>query len=75
MDESALASLALAPGGAIFVQPESTLAEALRSLFGSTGTPAIVATDRRAQSADHTTDDLATVVRFKVKIQFLEPAA
>ena len=75
MDEAALQNLAAAVNGLLFVQPESTLAQQLQTLFGSTGTPAIVAaTDRHAQSADHTGDGLATVLRFKVKIQFLAPA-
>jgi hypothetical protein len=75
MDEEAAQGVALAPGGLVFVQPESILAQRLQALFGSTGTPVIVATDRRTQSADHTGDGLATVVRFKVKVQFLAPAA
>ena len=75
MDEAAVKAVGLAPGGLVFVQPESILAQRLQALFGSTGTPVIVATDRRAQTADHTGDGLATVVRFKVKVQFLAPAA
>ncbi len=74
MDELALQDLSAAVSGLLFVQPESTLAAQLQTLFGSTGTPALVVTDRRVQSADHTADGLATVVRFKVKIQFLAPA-
>lgn len=74
MDEAALKTLSPAVTGLLFVQPESTLSQQLQTLFGSTGTPAIVAvTDRRVQSADHTGDGLATVLRFKVKIQFLAP--
>jgi hypothetical protein len=74
MDEIALRNLS-SVNELLFVQPESTLAEQLQTLFGSTGTPAIVAvTDRKVQSADHTTDGLATVLRFKVTIQFLVPA-
>ena len=75
MDEAAVKTVGLAPSGLVFVQPETILAQRLQALFGSTGTPVIIATDRRAQSADHTADGLATVVRFKVKVQFLEPAA
>ena len=75
MDEGAVKGVALAPGGLVFVQPESILAQRLQALFGSTGTPVIVATDRRTQAADHTGDGLATVVRFKVKVQFIAPAA
>ena len=74
MDESALQTLAGALNGLLFVQPESTLSQQLQTLFGSTGTPVVVAVeDKRAQSADHSGDDLATVLRFKVKVQFLEP--
>lgn len=74
MDEQALKSLATALNGLLFVQPESTLSEELQTLFASTGTPVIVAVDdKRAQSADHTGDGLATVLRFKVKIQFFDP--
>ena len=75
MDESAVQKLAAAVNGLLFVQPESTLAQQLQTLFGSTGTPVLVAVaDRHPQFADHTGDGLATVLRFKVKIQFLEPA-
>ncbi len=74
MDEFALANLSEAVTGLLFAQPESTLAQQLRTLFGTEGTPVLVAaTDRQVQSADHTGDGLATVVRFKVKIQFLQP--
>jgi len=74
MDESALHTLSGALNGLLFVQPESTLSQQLQTLFNSTGTPVIVAVDdKRAQSADHTGDALATVLRFKVKVQFLEP--
>lgn len=75
MDESALQSLAASVAGLVFAQPESALADHLRELFGATGTPAIVAVlDRQVQAADHTADPLATVLRFKVKFQFLAPA-
>lgn len=74
MDELALKNLAGAVNGFLFVQPEATIAQQLQTLFNSTGTPAIVAVmDKQVQSADHTADGLATVVRFKVKIQFLNP--
>jgi hypothetical protein len=74
MDEFAVRTLSSAVGGLVFVQPESTLREQLQTLFGSTGTPVIVAaTDRRVVSADHTGDGLATVLRFKVKVQFFDP--
>ena len=74
MDESALQVLSRAVNGLLFVQPESTLGQQLQELFGSTGTPVLVAVDKRAQFADHTGDGLATVLRFKVKVQFLDPA-
>jgi hypothetical protein len=74
MDEAAVKNLADAVGGLLFVQPESTLAQTLQTLFSSTGTPVIIAAaDRRVELADHTGDDLATVLRFKVRIQFVEP--
>jgi hypothetical protein len=74
MDEFALKALSGAVSGLVFVQPEATLAQQLQDLFGQTGTPVLVAAeDRRVQSADHTTDGLATVLRFKVKIQFVDP--
>ena len=75
MDELALRDLAAATGGLLFVQPESRLAEQLQQVFGTPGVPALVLTDRRPQLADHTGDPLATVLRFKVQIQFLAPAA
>ena len=75
MDEAALRELSPAVNGLLFVQPESRLATHLQTLFGSTGVPALVFAERRALLADHTGDDLATVVRFKVQIQFLAPAA
>jgi hypothetical protein len=72
MDELAVKNIAGAVNGLLFAQPESTIAEELQTLFQSTGTPAIVAAqDSKVQSSDHTADDLATVLRFKVKIQFL----
>jgi hypothetical protein len=74
MDESALQTLSSAVSGLLFVQPESTLAGQLQQLFGATGTPVIVATnDKGVAAADHTGDGLATVLRFKVKVQFVEP--
>jgi hypothetical protein len=72
MDERALGSLSTV-SGLLFAQPEATLADELRTLFGFAGTPVLIGTDKKVQSADHTTDGLATVARFKVKIQFLEP--
>jgi len=74
MDEFALRAVTPAVGGLLFAQPEAAIAEQLQTLFGTGGTPAIVKVyDRRVQAADHTGDDLATVLRFKVKIQFLAP--
>jgi hypothetical protein len=73
MDESALQTLSGALTGLLFVQPESTMSQQLQQLFGSTGTPVLVGVDRKPQSADHTGDGLATVLRFKVKIQFVDP--
>jgi hypothetical protein len=72
MDEAAIPTLSQGIDGLRFAQAESTLATQLQTLFGSTGTPVIVAVARTAQSADHTGDGLATVLRFKVKVQFLE---
>ena len=74
MDEAALQAVAGAVNGLLFASPESTVTQQLQTLFATTGVPAIVAVnDRRLQSADHTGDGLATVLRFTVKIQFLEP--
>jgi hypothetical protein len=74
MDEAALKNLSGALNGLLFVQPQSTLAQQLQALFNSTGTPVLVAVDdKRALSADHSGDGLATVLRFKVKVQFLNP--
>ena len=73
MDEAAVQTLPGAVNGLVFAQPESTFTQQLQALFSSTGTPAIVAVkDTKVESADHTGDDLATVLRFKVKVQFLE---
>ena len=76
MDETNLQALSGAVSGLLFVTPEATLSQQLQTLFGSTGTPTLVVADERGvQSADHTGDGLATVLRFKVKVQFLTPAA
>lgn len=75
MDEAAVETLADAVTGLLFVQPESTLSQQLQTLFDVTGTPVIVAAgDRHVESAVHTADGLATVLRFKVRVQFVEPA-
>ena len=72
MDEAALKTLAPAVGGLLFVQPESALSTQLQTLFSITGTPVLTAVkDRQVDFADHTGDPLASVLRFKVKIQFV----
>ena len=71
MDEFALRNIGNV-SGLLFASPEATLAGQLRTIFGLEGTPVLVGTDKKVQSADHTTDGLATVLRFKVKIQFLD---
>lgn len=74
IDELAVQNLSSAVGGLRFAQPESALAQQLQQLFNSTGTPVIAAAnDRSVESADHNGDGLATVLRFKVKVQFLQP--
>lgn len=76
LDEQAVSFAATGVGGLLFAQPEPTLAEHLKALFASEGTPVIVAAEgRRAELADHRGDGLATVLRFKIKLQFVEPAA
>lgn len=75
LDEIALRDVAPLLGGLLFVQPESRLAQQLQIVFDSNAAPALVVVDRRPQLADHTGDALATVLRFKVQIQFLVPAA
>jgi hypothetical protein len=75
MDELALRDVAPLLSGLLFLQPEAQLAEQLKTIFGTTGTPALILTDKKPQLADHTGDPLATVLRFKVQIQFLAPAA
>jgi hypothetical protein len=75
MDEQALVTLAKAPGGLLFARPEESLTAQLRQLFGNDGTPVLIdADERRPQGADHTGDALATVLRFKVRIMFVDPA-
>jgi len=75
MNETNLANLAAQVGGLVFAQPESVLAQRLQALFSATGVPVIVGVnDKQVRFADHTGDGLATVLRFKVKIQFVEPA-
>lgn len=73
MDEAALATLPGAVSGLLFVQPESTMSQQLKTLFNSSGTPVVVGVkEATVQSADHVGDGLATVLRFKVKIEFLD---
>jgi hypothetical protein len=75
MDEEALLGLAKAPAGLLFARPEAALAAQLQTLFSNDGTPVLVdADERRPQGADHSTDALATVLRFKVRIMFVDPA-
>jgi hypothetical protein len=73
IDESALKTLAGDLSGLMFVQPQATLANQLQTLFSTTGTPVIIAVKKKSQLSDHTGDDLATVLRFSVKIEFVEP--
>lgn len=74
LDEENLANVADVVGDLLFVQPEAALAAELQELFETTGTPVLVdASEGSVRSADHTADPLATVVRFKVKIRFLNP--
>lgn len=74
MDELALTNLAKAVNGLLFVHPESAASQQLQTIFNSDGTPALVAVyDRKVDFADHNGDALATVLRFKVKIQFFDP--
>ena len=74
LNETNVATLAAAVSGLVFAQPELVMAQRLQALFSATGTPAIVdVKDKKVQFADHSTDGLATVLRFKVKIQFIDP--
>lgn len=74
MDEAGLALLANDVTGLRFVQPQAALSAQLQQIFETTGTPVIIAAkDRGVEFADHTGDALASVVRFKVKIQFVDP--
>lgn len=80
MDESAVKGLAAALDGLMFAQPENAIATQLRTLFNTTGTPVIVGVKKKSQFSDHSTNDpanptsvlLASVLRFKVKIQFVQ---
>lgn len=75
MDEAAVRTLSSAVSGLRFIQPEATITQYVQTLFNATGTPVIVAAaDRHVEFADHVADGLATVLRFKVRVQFVEPA-
>jgi hypothetical protein len=74
MDENALRNLSSAIDGLLFAQPDSTIQQQLQAMFEVDGTPAVIGVQKSSQFADHTADGLATVLRFKVKIQFLAPA-
>jgi hypothetical protein len=74
LDETHVKDLNSAVSGLVFAQPEGVIASELQTLFGVTGTPVIIeAKDKKVDFADHTTDNLATVLRFKVKLQFVDP--
>lgn len=74
LSETNVQALASAVSGLVFAQPEGVIASQLQTLFSATGTPVIIeAKEKKVQLADHTTDDLATVLRFKVKLQFVDP--
>ena len=74
LSETTVQALGADVTGLMFAQPESVLAQRLQALFSSTGTPVIIAAkDKTTELADHTSDGLATVLRFKVIIQFLDP--
>jgi hypothetical protein len=74
LDETNVKGLASAVSGLVFAQPEGVIASALQTLFNATGTPVIIeAKEKKVELADHTADDLATVLRFKVKLQFVDP--
>jgi len=75
MDEAAVRTLSSAVSGLRFARPEATLSQQVQTLFNVTGVPVIVAAaDRNVEFADHVADGLATVLRFKVRVQFVEPA-
>jgi hypothetical protein len=74
LSEDNVKNLAVDVNGLVFAQPETVIATQLQTLFSSTGAPVIVeAKDKTVRFADHSTDNLATVLRFKVKLQFLDP--
>jgi hypothetical protein len=62
----------------LFQAGDSELADALRALFGLTGTPIIAETPEKIEKVlqdNHLGDSLASVLRFKVKIRFVPPPA
>lgn len=72
MDELSVLNVSTAVDGMLFIQPESSLSQQLQTLFNSTGTPVLIGVAQSpAQIADHNGDNLATVLRFKVRIQFV----
>jgi hypothetical protein len=74
LNEDNVKNLAADVNGLVFAQPDTVIATQLQTLFSSTGAPVIVeAKDKTVRLADHSTDNLATVLRFKVKLQFLDP--
>lgn len=74
LSETNVQGLASAVSGLVFAQPEGVIASELLTLFSATGTPVIIeAKEKKVELADHTADNLATVLRFKVKLQFVDP--
>lgn len=54
-----------------FTQPVRDMADKLRALYGFSGTPVIVSVSRTPVIEDQQGSSLATVLRFKVKFQFI----
>jgi hypothetical protein len=74
LSEDNVKTLAGGVNGLVFAQPDTVIATKLQTLFSVSGAPVIVeAKDKTVKLADHTADNLATVLRFKVKLQFLDP--
>jgi hypothetical protein len=74
LSEDNVKTLAGDVNGLVFAQPDTVIATQLQALFSVSGAPVIVeAKDKTVKLADHTADNLATVLRFKVKLQFLDP--
>jgi len=73
VDEAELKTLAASLNGLLLVQAEANMADRLRALFNTTGTPVLVDLKAtRAQFSDQTATPLASALRFKVEIQFVE---